>query len=74
MLFYVGQKLDVKLEKMASVMLVLCGVATLAGPNGTAPALENRRIEINPPHFPGGDRTKLVAAPVRVRGARQECI
>ena len=47
---------------MASVMLVLCGVATLAGPNGTAPALENGRIEINPPPFPTGIELNLSRA------------
>ena len=43
-------------------MLVLCGVATLAGPNGTSPALENRRIEINPPPFPAGIELNLSRA------------
>ena len=44
------------------MMLVLCGVATLAGPNGTAPALENRGIEINPPPFPAGIELNLSRA------------
>ena len=47
---------------MASAMLVLCGVATLAGPNGTAPAIENRGIETNPPPFPAGIELNLSRA------------
>ena len=43
-------------------MLVLCGVATLAGPNGTAPAIENRGIETNPPPFPAGIELNLSRA------------
>ena len=44
---------------MASAMLVLCGVATLAGPNGTAPAIENGRRVRNPPPFPTGTELNL---------------
>lgn len=43
-------------------MLALFGAAALAGPNGTAPAAENRGIETNPPSLPRGIELTLSRA------------